>query len=174
MEASPCPVGNAELEEVNDGWSGTRLVRLRRAAPGAVRVEDDALPASLASEVYDHTLAQGRSWGTYVTLAEAGGEAPLEAGERDLAARVASLVAQDSRVGFPAQEPGVRANPHGWFFPAHRVVMANLMSSDTTCVLELGSWLGKSTRFIAERAPNAFVFAVDLWSNDHIRADPAT
>ena len=87
---------------------------------------------------------------------------------------MAALVAQDSRVGFPAQEPGVRANPHGWFFPAHRVVMANLMSSDTACVLELGSWLGKSTRFIAERAPNAFVFAADLWSNDHIRADPAT
>jgi hypothetical protein len=50
--------------------------------------------------------------------------------------------------------------------------MSNLMSAETSCVLELGSWLGKSTRFIVERAPNAFVFAVDLWSNEHIRADP--
>ena len=50
--------------------------------------------------------------------------------------------------------------------------MSNLMNAETRCVLELGSWLGKSTRFIAERAPNAYLFAVDLWSNDHIRADP--
>jgi len=46
------------------------------------------------------------------------------------------------------------------------------MNSETRCVLELGSWLGKSTRFIVERAPNAYIFAVDLWSNEHIRADP--
>ena len=34
------------------------------------------------------------------------------------------------------------------------------MNSETRCVLELGSWLGKSTRFIVERAPNAYIFAV--------------
>jgi len=90
----------------------------------------------------------------------------------DLPAAVAALVASDDRVGFPSEEPGVDPNPHGWFFAAHRVVMSNLMNTETRCVLELGSWLGKSTRFIAERAPNAYLFAVDLWSNDHIRADP--
>ena len=90
----------------------------------------------------------------------------------DLTSAVAALVASDPRVGFPETEPGVAKNPHGWFFPPHRVVMANIMSSETKCVLELGSWLGKSTRFIAERAPNAYIFAVDLWSNEHIRSDP--
>jgi hypothetical protein len=90
----------------------------------------------------------------------------------DLAERIASLVAEDDRVGFPETEPDVDANPHGWFFPPHKVVMHTMMNQDTRCVLELGSWLGKSTRFIAERAPNAYVCCIDLWSNVHIRNDP--
>ena len=53
-----------------------------------------------------------------------------------------------------------------------RALPQNLMSDRTAVVLELGSWLGKSTRFIAGRAPNAYLFAIDLWDNDHIRADP--
>ena len=96
--SAPTTRGDASaLEEVDDGWSGTRLVRLRRAAPGAVRIVDDAVrrrppaltstssctssfpacptavqvPAALARGIYQHTLAEGRSWGTYVTLAEA-------------------------------------------------------------------------------------------------------
>ena len=44
------------LELVDDGWSGTRLVRLRRASPGAVHLVDDAVPAGLAREVEEHTL----------------------------------------------------------------------------------------------------------------------
>lgn len=90
----------------------------------------------------------------------------------DLAERVGALCAVDDRVGFPADEPSVEPNPHGWFFPPHKVVMHNIMNEDTRCVLELGSWLGKSTRFIVSRAPNAYICCIDLWSNDHIRADP--
>lgn len=90
----------------------------------------------------------------------------------DLAERIAALVAEDDRVGFPDEEPDVDANPHGWFFPPHKVVMHTMMNEDTRCVLELGSWLGKSTRFIAERAPNAYICCIDLWSNEHIRNDP--
>lgn len=90
----------------------------------------------------------------------------------DLDVAVASLMVADKRIGFPDAEPAVEPNSHGWFFPPHRVVMSTLMSTETSCVLELGSWLGKSTRFIAQRAPNAYIFAVDLWDNEHIRADP--
>jgi hypothetical protein len=89
-----------------------------------------------------------------------------------LADRVWDLVAADERVGFPLREPAVDKNPHGWFFPPHKVVMSNIMTPQTRCIMELGSWLGKSTRFIVSRAPNAFVMCIDLWSNDHIRDDP--
>ena len=41
----------------------------------------------------------------------------------------------------------------------------------TNEVIELGSWLGKSTRFISDRAPNAVVYAVDIWSNEFSLAD---
>eukprot|EP01048_Picozoa_sp_COSAG05_P005130 COSAG05_NODE_297_length_11939_cov_17.362753_3_plen_389_part_00 len=108
------------------------------------------------------------------------GEGPLvkwnpvpEGWERkSLAERVRDLCAMDDRVGYPSAVQPVEKNPHGWFFPPHKVVMANIMNERTTCIMELGSWLGKSTRFIQSRAPNAFIMCIDLWSNDHIRADP--
>jgi hypothetical protein len=57
-------------------------------------------------------------------------------------------------------------------FDCCQVVMHTMMTAETRCVLELGSWLGKSTRFIVSRAPNAYICCIDLWSNEHIRNDP--
>ena len=76
------------IEEVNDGWAGTKLVRLQRANPRAVRVVDAALSVELASDVYSHTIECGRSWGTYVTLQEAQDGSLLDDAERGLAARM--------------------------------------------------------------------------------------
>ena len=39
------------------------------------------------------------------------------------------------------------------------------------CVIELGTWLGKSATFFAGLCPNAIVFAVDLWDNDYLKTD---
>ena len=39
------------------------------------------------------------------------------------------------------------------------------------CIIELGSWLGRSGEYFARSAPNAVIFAVDLWDNDVILAD---
>lgn len=36
----------------------------------------------------------------------------------------------------------------------------------------MGSWLGKSTTYFAKNAPNALIFAADLWDNAVIQADP--
>ena len=84
----PAPEPSCQLEEVDDGWAGTKLVRLQRASPGAVRVVDDALPTELANAVYAHTIECGRSWGTYVTLEEAQDGSLLDDAERALAARM--------------------------------------------------------------------------------------
>ena len=60
-----------DAEPINDGWPGTSVIHLDRSSPGAVRVVDEALPATLAHEVYEYTVGVGRSWGDYVTLQEA-------------------------------------------------------------------------------------------------------
>ena len=42
-------------------------------------------------------------------------------------------------------------------------MLADCLSEDTEVVVELGAWLGKSTRHILERAPRATVVSVDTW-----------
>lgn len=75
-----------------------------------------------------------------------------------------------AHVGFPVERPGVREYPHGWFYHAHQVVLKELLGPSTRVVIELGTWLGRSTAFIADAAPNAVIFAVDLWDNDFVAA----
>jgi hypothetical protein len=74
---------------------------------------------------------------------------------------------------FPKDRPDVPPSNHGWFGPEHADLLYGALTPDTRIVLELGSWLGLSTRFIARNAPNAVVLAVDHWagSPEH-RADP--
>ncbi|GMI33400.1 hypothetical protein TrCOL_g5359 [Triparma columacea] len=87
-------------------------------------------------------------------------------------ARVAALrKSTKAQIGFPSTAPSCQSNPHGWFYPPHRVILSHILSSSTSEVVELGSWLGKSTRFISDRAPNAVVYAVDIWSNEFSLAD---
>jgi hypothetical protein len=71
---------------------------------------------------------------------------------------------------FPEAEPTVPASDHGWFEPENERLLAGALGPHTRVVLELGSWLGKSTRFIARSAPNATVIAVDHWlgSEEHV------
>lgn len=64
---------------------------------------------------------------------------------------------------FPALEPDVLASDHGWFEPENERLLSGAIGPDTNVVLELGSWLGKSTRWIAQAAPKAIVIAVDHW-----------
>jgi hypothetical protein len=50
-----------------------------------------------------------------------------------------------------------------WLFPAAREVLAQSLSAETRLVVELGSWTGRSTRYIADLAPRAKVVAIDHW-----------
>jgi hypothetical protein len=76
---------------------------------------------------------------------------------------------------WPKEKPAVAAREReGWLFPSTQEMLARFLSSDTKLVVELGSWLGLSTRFIASRAPRATVIAIDHWkgSSEH-QHDPA-
>lgn len=67
---------------------------------------------------------------------------------------------------------------HGWFGHANsKNILAEIKAKPITTVIEIGSWLGSSTRFIAKSLPdNGKVYAVDTWlgtSTDDIhQTDP--
>lgn len=64
---------------------------------------------------------------------------------------------------WPAQPPAVAPNAHGWLHTSTKELLASVLNDQTRLVLELGAWLGQSTRFIADRAPGAVILAVDHW-----------
>ncbi|MEJ7636678.1 MAG: class I SAM-dependent methyltransferase [Singulisphaera sp.] len=65
----------------------------------------------------------------------------------------------------------------GWLDEGTDRVLARELSAETRLVVELGAWLGMSSRYIADHAPNATVISVDHWrgspehrSQDQFRA----
>ncbi len=93
--------------------------------------------------------------------ADTGSLTPLQRAARDELLKIVGA-------GYPPGPPSPQYH-HGWFYPPHKTVLAELLTKDTQCVVELGSWLGKSTLFIAERAPNAVIVCIDLWDNEFIK-----
>jgi len=69
-----------------------------------------------------------------------------------------------SRYHWPHDKPNVRLDPHGWFSDEIKVnALKSLLSPSTKIIIELGSWLGTSTRIMLNAAPNAILIAVDHW-----------
>jgi predicted O-methyltransferase YrrM len=81
---------------------------------------------------------------------------------------VMSSSSETNQVGWPSDKPSTAPYMYGWFWPSNQAVLKTVLSADTKIIVELGSFLGKSTRFMAECAPNAQIYAVDLWSNEFI------
>ena len=51
----------------------------------------------------------------------------------------------------------------GWLGGGTEILLARALSPATRLVVELGAWLGLSTRFLAEHAPQATVVSIDHW-----------
>jgi predicted O-methyltransferase YrrM len=71
---------------------------------------------------------------------------------------------------WPSQQPNVPARTNeGWLQESTCQVLDRVLSEKTKIVIEVGSWLGLSTRYIAGKAPNATILAVDHWkgSSEH-------
>jgi hypothetical protein len=66
---------------------------------------------------------------------------------------------------WPEQRPDDAApgQEAGWLGAGSEVMLAHSLSAKTKLVVELGAWLGLSTRFIADAAPSATVVSVDHW-----------
>jgi hypothetical protein len=62
-------------------------------------------------------------------------------------------------------------DPHGWLYQPNQVWLDRLVQEiNPSVVVEIGSWFGASTRFIAERLPqDGVVYAIDtfLGSEEH-------
>jgi len=65
---------------------------------------------------------------------------------------------------WPEEKPNVPQDPHGWFSDEVKTTaLKNQIDSSTGIIVELGSWLGMSTRLMLEAAPNAAVISIDHW-----------
>ena len=64
---------------------------------------------------------------------------------------------------FPQKKPDLLFNPGGWFPECNQAVLSEFLNTDTKVVLELGAWIGLSTRWISDRAPKARVITIDHW-----------
>ena len=64
---------------------------------------------------------------------------------------------------WPLVKPDLPFNQGGWFPECNQAVLAGVLNADTKVVLELGAWIGLSTRWIADHAPNARVITIDHW-----------
>jgi hypothetical protein len=73
-------------------------------------------------------------------------------------------------VGFPPKHPSHKPYSHGWFLDTHRAVFSAVLSPKTKVIIELGSWYGASTKWLAENS-DAIIFAIDLWDDNFILAD---
>jgi predicted O-methyltransferase YrrM len=71
---------------------------------------------------------------------------------------------------WPAEPPDVRRRTtDGWLHDSTRQLLRELLTDRTQLIVEVGSWLGLSTRFLADEAPHATVVAIDHWkgSSEH-------
>lgn len=64
---------------------------------------------------------------------------------------------------WPEEKPDIPFDPQGWLGDDDKRMLRRMLNVKTECVIEIGSWLGKSTRFILEHAPRATVYAIDTW-----------
>lgn len=64
---------------------------------------------------------------------------------------------------WPDKKPNRNFDDRGWFYKEAEEILDIFLSKQTKIVVELGSWLGKSTRYILNKAPNATIIAVDHW-----------
>jgi len=62
----------------------------------------------------------------------------------------------------------------GWFPVSNQETLLQHLNKDTKLIIELGSWLGLSTRWMLDQAPNAHIVCIDHWqgSPDTVEQEP--
>ena len=75
-------------------------------------------------------------------------------------------------VGFPSKKPHHGRFNHGWFLQTHINVFTKIISPRTKVIVEIGSWYGSSTKWLAENSSrDTKLYAIDLWDDNFIIQD---
>lgn len=118
--------------------------------------------------IQPRSVEDAREWYVYQYLVTA---RPARNGWRGVSGQSTDQLFRD--FPWPAEKPEVQLpTKHlGWFSEGSKELLSRELSSETRLVVELGAWLGSSTRFIADRAPHATVISIDHWqgSPEHWR-----
>ena len=69
---------------------------------------------------------------------------------------------------WPEEKPDLPFDSHGWFTDDNKASLKQFIKSNTLVILEIGAWLGKSTRWLLEES-NGIVVTIDTWegSKEH-------
>ncbi|MBI3866030.1 MAG: class I SAM-dependent methyltransferase [Planctomycetia bacterium] len=122
---------------------------------------EDAATPRVESSSYNFTIVES-------------GKAEGNAGAPVAFTKCPQVAAFAERHPWPNEKPVVPPFPdRNWLFPATEGLLRNTVPQTSKLIVELGSWTGRSTRFLAELAPSATIVAVDHWegSPEH-RTDP--
>ena len=71
---------------------------------------------------------------------------------------------------FPTEKPCYKPDPAGWFSGDNKKVFGSILkNSKCKTIVELGAWLGKSTRWFLDRPTTEVVYTIDTWegSKEH-------
>jgi len=64
---------------------------------------------------------------------------------------------------------------HGWMYSSHKNIFSRVISSETRAIIEIGSWYGTSTIYLAEQLlaknPAGKLYAIDPWDERIILND---
>lgn len=83
--------------------------------------------------------------------------------------KIANLAA---RYPWPENQPETGVVDNGiWMLPSVRQALSDTIKVDHHCILEIGCWIGRSSRFIAELAGNSSVICLDQWNEDESSGD---
>lgn len=66
-------------------------------------------------------------------------------------------------IGWPEIKPNVNPVDHGWLSHDTKKLLEGELSKDTQSVIEVGSWLGRSAKYILKTAPNCKLYCIDTW-----------
>ncbi|WP_406700945.1 class I SAM-dependent methyltransferase [Singulisphaera sp. Ch08] len=94
-------------------------------------------------------------------------EPPVLIAASDPAVRVLS-----ARFPWPTEKPKVPPPPiRDWLFPSTQQVLETTIPENARILVEVGSFIGRSTRFLVDFAPTAIVIAIDHWQGSSEMAD---
>lgn len=64
---------------------------------------------------------------------------------------------------WPHERPDLEPVTHGWLGDWTKSRLTQYLPTNASVIVECGSWLGKSARFLLDAAPNATVICIDTW-----------